>query len=57
MTIEELCLQTKCCGSCVFFPICVWQETNPRKWDKLTINVISDTIIKTAKALQEVQND
>ena len=52
MTIKEFC---KCnsCGSCVFFPICVWNDKNPLKWDKLTINVVTDAIIETSRKLLE----
>lgn len=57
MTIKEFCLQNKCCGSCVFFPICVWNDKNPQKWDKLTIMAITDAIIKTAKVIREDNNE
>lgn len=56
MTIKEFCLQTKDCGSCVFFPICIWNDKNPKKWDKLTIKVITDAVIKTAEQLQKDDN-
>lgn len=56
MTIKEFCLRTKGCGSCVFFPICVWNDKNPQKWDKLTIMTITDAVIKTAEQLQKDDN-
>lgn len=56
MTIKEFCLRAKGCGSCVFFPICVWNDKNPQKWDKLTIMTITDAVIKTAEQLQKDDN-
>ena len=52
MTIKELCNKSYC-ATCVFYFICVWNDKNPKQWDKLTNKIISDAIINTARRLQE----
>lgn len=52
MTIKEFCKCNDCC-TCVFFPICVWNDKKPLKWDKLTITAITNAIIETSRKLLE----
>lgn len=52
MTIKELCEKSSC-GNCVYFSICMLNEVPPCQMDNLSIKVLSDTIIETARILQE----
>lgn len=55
MTIKELCDKSSC-GNCVYFLICMLNEVPPCQMDELSIKVLSDTIIETAKILQDDKN-
>lgn len=52
MTIKELCEKSSC-GNCVYFSICMLNEVTPCQMDELSIKVLSDTIIETARILLE----